>query len=82
MQKEHPAELWKRVTASTLRSMGHAKELEVNYGQNQPGLTSDAAHMPAPQATMSDEAISRFRGMSDALALRLRHHDVRQHLRQ
>ena len=79
MQKEHPAELWKRVTASTLRSMGHAKELEVNYGQNQPGLTSDAAHMPAPQATMSDEAISRFRGMSDALALRLRHHDADTH---
>lgn len=79
MQKEHPAELWKRVTASTLRSMGHAKELEVNYGQNQPGLTSDAAHMPAPQATMGDEAISRFRGMSDALALRLRHHDADTH---
>lgn len=79
MEKEHPAELWKRVTASTLRSMGHAKELEVNYGQNQPGLTSDAAHMPAPQATMSDEAISRFRGMSDALALRLRHHDAETH---
>lgn len=79
MQKEHPAELWKRVTASTLRSMGHAKELDVNYGQNQPGLTSDAAHMPAPTATMSDEAISRFRGMSDALALRLRHHDADTH---
>jgi len=79
MQKEHPAELWKRVTASTLRSMGHAKELEVNYGQNQPGLTSDAAHMPTPTATMSDEAISRFRGMSDALALRLRHHDADTH---
>lgn len=79
MQKEHPAELWKRVTASTLRSMGRAKELEVNYGQNQPGLTSDAAHMPAPQATMGDEAISRFRGMSDALALRLRHHDSDTH---
>lgn len=79
MEKEHPAELWKRVTASTLRSMGRAKELEVNYGQNQPGLTSEAAHMPAPQATMSDEAISRFRGMSDALALRLRHHDAGTH---
>lgn len=79
MQKENPAELWKRVTSSTLRSMGHAKELEVNYGQNQPGLTSDAAHMPAPQATMGDETISRYRGMSDALALRLRHHDAATH---
>lgn len=79
MTKEHPAELWKRVTASTLRSMGHAKDLEVNYGQSAPGLTSDAAHMPTPQANMSPEAMTRFRGMSDALALRLRHHDAETH---
>lgn len=79
MTKENPAELWKRVTASTLRSMGHAKDLEVNYGQSAPGLTSDAAHMPAPQANMSPEAMARFRGMSDALALRLRHHDADTH---
>lgn len=79
MTKENPAELWKRVTASTLRSMGHAKDLEVNYGQSAPGLTSDAAHMPAPQANMSPEAMARFRGMSDALALRLRHHNADTH---
>jgi len=59
--------------------MGHAKDLEVNYGQSAPGLTSDAAHMPAPQANMSPEAMTRFRGMSDALALRLRHHDADTH---
>jgi len=79
LTKENPAELWKRVTASTLRSMGHAKDLEVNYGQSAPGLTSDAAHMPAPQANMSPEAMARFRGMSDALALRLRHHNADTH---
>jgi len=76
---EHPAELWKRVTASTLRAMGHAKELEVQYGQSTPGLTSETAHLPAPQANMSPEAMSRFRGMSDALSLRLRHHDADTH---
>lgn len=59
--------------------MGHAKDLEVNYGQSASGLTSDAAHMPAPQANMSPEAMTRFRGMSDALALRLRHHDADTH---
>ncbi len=59
--------------------MGHAKDLEVNYGQSAPGLTSDAAHMPAPQANMNPEAMARFRGMSDALALRLRHHDADTH---
>ncbi len=59
--------------------MGHAKDLEVNYGQSAPGLTSDAAHMPAPQANMSPEAMARFRGMSDALALRLRHHNADTH---
>lgn len=79
MGNEHPAELWKRVTASTLRAMGHGKDLEVQYGQSTPGLTSEAAHLPAPQANMSPEAMSRFRGMSDALALRLRHHDADTH---
>jgi cobaltochelatase CobT len=76
---EHPAELWKRVTASTLRAVGHARDLEVQYGQSTPGLTSEAAHLPAPQANMSPEAMSRFRGMSDALSLRLRHHDADTH---
>lgn len=79
MSKEHPAELWKRVTASTLRAMGHAKDLEVNYGQSAPGLSTEAAHLPTPQANMNAEAMARFRGMSDALALRLRHHDADTH---
>ncbi len=79
MANEHPAELWKRVTASTLRAMGHAKDLEVQYGQSTPGLTLETAHLPAPQANMSPEAMSRFRGMSDALSLRLRHHDADTH---
>ncbi|MBO6948397.1 MAG: cobaltochelatase subunit CobT [Rhodospirillales bacterium] len=79
MGNEHPAELWKRVTASTLRAMGHAKDLEVQYGQSTPGLTAETAHLPTPQANMSPEAMSRFRGMSDALSLRLRHHDAETH---
>lgn len=79
MGNEHPAELWKRVTASTLRAMGHAKDLEVQYGQSTPGLSAETAHLPTPQANMSPEAMSRFRGMSDALSLRLRHHDAETH---
>ncbi|MCK5778485.1 MAG: cobaltochelatase subunit CobT [Rhodospirillales bacterium] len=79
MGNEHPSELWKRVTASTLRAMGHAKDLEVQYGQSTPGLTAETAHLPTPQANMSPEAMSRFRGMSDALSLRLRHHDAETH---
>ena len=79
MNKEHPAELWKRITASTLRAMGHARDLEVQYGQSTPGLTAETAHLPAPQANMSPEAMARFRGMSDALSLRLRHHDADTH---
>lgn len=59
--------------------MGHARELEVNFGQNAPGLTAEAAHMPAPQANMSGDAMAQYRGMSDALALRLRHHDADTH---
>ncbi len=35
--------------------------------------------MPAPQTNMAGEAAARFRGMSDALALRLRHHDAATH---
>lgn len=59
--------------------MGHAKDLEVQYGQSTPGLTAETAHLPTPQANMSPEAMSRFRGMSDALSLRLRHHDAETH---
>lgn len=59
--------------------MGHAKDLEVQYGQSTPGLTAETAHLPTPQANMSPEAMSRFRGMSDALSLRLRHHDADTH---
>ncbi len=79
MSKEHPTELWKRVTASSLRAVGHARELNVDFGQGSVGLTADAAHLPQPPAQMPAEAAARFRGMSDALALRLRHHDADTH---
>jgi len=77
--KEHPSEVWKRVTASTLRAVGHAPEINVDFGQGSVGLTAEAAHLPQPPAQMSADATARFRGMSDALALRLRHHDAAVH---
>jgi cobaltochelatase CobT len=80
--KETPAELFKRSLAQTTRALaGAEEELEVTYGAEGPRLSPGKIVLPHPPRVISDPEAERIRGQADALALRLAHHDEREHAR-
>ncbi|MEQ1812178.1 MAG: cobaltochelatase subunit CobT [Terricaulis sp.] len=78
--KESPAELFKRSLAQTTRALaGAEEELEVTFGAEGPRLSPGKIVLPHPPRVISDPEAERIRGQADGLALRLAHHDEREH---
>ena len=81
-QPEDPAyEDFKRATASCLRAMSGELELEVTYGSESASAVGARARLPAPPRDLAPEDLAKLRGETDALALRLKHHDDATHAR-
>lgn len=80
--KDPPAETLKDAVKSTMRAIAGEPELEVTYSADKPGLTGKQARLPAPTKVLRPEQVRQIRGLSDSMALRLRHHDARLHIRQ
>jgi len=80
--KETPSELFKRSLAQATRALaGREEELEVTFGAEGPRLSPGKIVLPHPPRVISDPEAERIRGQADALALRLAHHDAREHAR-
>jgi cobaltochelatase CobT len=78
--KETPTELFKRSLSQTTRALAGAdEELEVTFGAEGPRLSPGKIVLPHPPRVISDAEAERIRGQADALALRLAHHDDREH---
>ncbi|MEK9671089.1 MAG: cobaltochelatase subunit CobT [Rhodospirillaceae bacterium] len=80
-QSERPADLLKRVTAATLKAVAKKPELEVNYQASGASVSDGVVNLPSPSGPPSAEGITKLRGVSDSMALRLRHHDQKIHQR-
>ncbi len=80
-KNESPGEVLKRSVAAATRAIAHAKELQVSFGPETPGLRGDRVRLPAPSRDMDRGEISNLRGLADGMALRLRHHDDALHAR-
>ena len=80
---EDPAyEDFKRATAACVRAMSGETELEVTYGAEAAAVTGTRARLPAPPRDLDPVELAKLRGESDAMALRLRHHDDAIHARR
>lgn len=78
--RETPAEMFKRSLAQTTRALaGAEEELEVVYGAEGPRLSAGKIVLPHPPRVISEPDAERIRGQADALALKLAHHDEREH---
>src|SRR5262245_4039550 len=78
--RETPTEIFKRSLAQTTRALaGAEEELEVAFGAEGPRLSAGKIVLPHPPRVISDPEAERIRGQADALALRLAHHDDREH---
>ena len=79
---EGPLEAFKRATTATMRALAGNDELEVTFGQGAPMLRGERARVPLPPANADGAQINAVRGVADAFALRLAHHDEALHSAQ
>ena len=81
-QVESPAVVFKRALSAATRALSEDGELKINYGAEEPTLTATGeVWLPEPRIDLAEDAVGCARGMADALALRLRHHDPAVHAR-
>lgn len=69
------SEMFKRATTGALRAMAGQDEVQVAFQPGAAGLAGKRARLPAPTRALPPAEMARLRGIADALALRLRHHD-------
>src|SRR3954453_8883523 len=73
------AEEFKRATAGVLRAIADIPDVQVAFQPGPSGLSGKRARLPLPTRALPAAEMSRLRGSSDAIALRLRHHDDAVH---
>lgn len=78
---ETPSEMFRRVTAATMRAIAERDDISVTYGA-EARLVGEQARLPVPPREFGAEDAAHLRGESDAMALRLRYHDEDMHLRR
>ena len=78
-QDNSRAEDFKRATAGVLRAIAEEPEVQVAFQPGPSGLAGKRARLPLPTRALPAAEMAKLRGASDALALRLRHHDDSVH---
>lgn len=82
-EQTNRVDAFKQATAATLRAIGGQREAEVSFhtGNMPVGPISLAGkiRLPQPSRHLDAEEIERIRGVADAQALRLKHHDFDLH---
>ncbi len=78
---EAPTEPFKRAVAAATRAIAADDELEVSFGPETPGLHGKRARLPVPSRELRTDEVGQVRGVADAIALKLRHHDTKLHAR-
>src|SRR6476660_5924175 len=76
-----PIEEFRRVTATTMRAVSR-KEVNVSFVPAGGSLLGSEARITVPARDLPVEDVSRVRGEADSMALKLRHHDRKTHLRR
>ena len=76
-----PLEEFRRVTATTMRAVSR-KEVNVSFVPDGGSLLGSEARITVPARDLPVEDVSRVRGEANSMALKLRHHDRKTHLRR
>jgi cobaltochelatase CobT len=82
MTIETPAEDFKRATAVAIKAIAHKAELEVGFTTEPSGIAGSRVKIPLPSAGLPHDEVAFIRGAADAVALRLRYHDIKLHSKQ
>ena len=76
-----PVEQFKQATSATLRAIAEREDVDVTFSNEPSGITGMRARVPFPSRDLPAEEVAHVRGESDAIALRLRHHNPQLHSR-
>ena len=76
---ENAPDLVKRVTAAALKALSGRQEVSVQFGHGGASVSKETVLLPAPAPQVNMAAMTKLRGVSDSLALRLRYHDEAIH---
>ncbi|MDB5393897.1 MAG: cobT [Rhodospirillales bacterium] len=74
-----PIEIFKRATVATVRAMSGQDEVEVTFSNDAPSVSGKRVRIPNPARDLNPLDAAVARGAADAMALKLRHHDVGIH---
>ena len=69
------AEEFKRATAGVLRAIAEQPDVQVAFQPGPSGVSGKRARLSLPTRALPANEMAKLRGQSDAIALRLRHHD-------
>ena len=74
-----PVEDFRRITAAAMRAISRHGDLSLTFTPEAPQLRGEDANLPLPSRDLPAEEVSMVRGESDAMALKLRHHNAVLH---
>src|SRR5690349_5106647 len=72
-------EEFKRATAGVLRAIAEVPDVQVAFQPGPSGVSGKRARLPLPTRALPPQEMARLRGASDAIALKLRHHNDAVH---
>lgn len=76
---DNPVEEFRRVVAATSRAIARDQELDVQFGTDKNSLTGNTLRLSKPSVDLPYTEVSQVRGEADAVALKIRHHDIEVH---
>jgi len=80
--RESRIEEFKRVTGAAMRAIADRDDLTVAFTPGQHGLFGTEARLPPPSHELPAPEVALVRGEADAIALKLRHHNMVVHARE
>ena len=78
-KSDNPADPFKKALAEATRAMAEDHELNVTFTADPSGVSGDTMRLPQVSRRMTRDEVLLARGTADALAMKLRHHDVGTH---
>ena len=83
---KNPIDEFRRVTGAAIRAIGEKNDIQVSFAPasagGHAGLMGTDARLTAPSRHMPAAEVACTRGEADAIALKLKHHNVRTHTRE
>ena len=79
MTERSALDAFKDVLSGAARSIARDAEVEVGFTADAPHMAGKAIKVPTPGRNLPADQVALARGVADANALRLRHHNMRMH---